>query len=87
MIRMPIQVAEERLNNGMIVPKAVLWFDGRIFRITKILFYNPASDEEFEGIRYTVIIGSVEKYIYRANHNWYVMVRDGGDKGEEAHYL
>ena len=30
-------------------------------------------DGEFEGIRYTVFIGSAEKYIYRAGHAWYVM--------------
>ena len=25
------------------------------------------------GIRYTILIGSAEKYIYRVGHAWYVM--------------
>ena len=30
------------------------------------------ADHEFEGIRYTVLIGSAEKYIYRTGNRWYV---------------
>jgi hypothetical protein len=29
-------------------------------------------EDEFEGIRYTVLIGSAEKYIYRIGTKWYV---------------
>ena len=32
---------------------------------------EPVGDE-FEGIRYTVLIGSAEKYIYRTGNRWYV---------------
>ena len=30
------------------------------------------SEDEYEGIRYTVLIGSAEKYLYRIGGKWYV---------------
>ena len=33
------------------------------------------------------IIGSAEKYIYRVNHEWYVMALTGGVGSEEIRYL
>ena len=58
--------------DGELTPKAVIWDDGRRFEIAKVLFQSVDPDE-FKGIRYTVIIGSAEKYIYRVDHKWYVM--------------
>lgn len=86
-MKLPINVTEVKLSNGMVVPHTVQWPDGRVFRISRVLFYSIAPDNEYEGIRYTVMIGRVEKYIYRANRSWYVMASRGGDWVEKAHHL
>ena len=68
-----VQVDSERLESGEIVPLRISWQDGRIWNIDRVIHSCASFDGEYEGIRYTVIIGSVEKYIYRAGHAWYVM--------------
>ena len=68
-----VQVDSERLESGEVVPLTISWQDGRIWNIDRVIHSCRSPDGEFEGIRYTVIIGSAEKYIYRAGHAWYVM--------------
>lgn len=82
-----ITVEADRQPDGLLLPKAVLWKDGRRFEISRVLFYSASPTGEYEGIRYTVMIGSTEKYIYRVNHKWYVMALSGGEGGEKTHYL
>lgn len=87
MNRVPIQVECERDAGGMVMPKTVIWPDGRRFSVSRVLFQSTSPTNEYEGIRYTVIIGSAEKYIYRVNHEWYVMALTGGVGSEKVHYL
>ena len=68
-----VQVDSERTESGEIIPTAISWMDGRIWNVDRVLHSCVSLEGEFEGIRYTVIIGSAEKYIYRAGHAWYVM--------------
>ena len=68
-----VQVDSERLESGEIVPLTISWQDGRIWNIDRVIHSCASPDGEYEGIRYTVFIGSAEKYIYRAGHAWYVM--------------
>ena len=68
-----VQVDSERQESGEVIPLTVSWQDGRIWNIDRVLHSCISNDGEYEGIRYTVIIGSAEKYIYRAGHAWYVM--------------
>ena len=68
-----VQVDSKRLESGEILPVAISWQDGRFWNIDRVIHSCPSPDGEYEGIRYTVIIGSAEKYIYRAGHAWYVM--------------
>ena len=82
-----ITVEADRQPDGLLLPKAVLWKDGRRFEISRVLFYSASPTGEYEGIRYTVMIGSAEKYIYRVNHKWYVMALSGDEGGEKTHYL
>lgn len=58
--------------DGEMRPKVIHWCDGRVWKIRKILHTCTSSDDEFEGIRYTILIGSAEKYIYRHGDRWYV---------------
>ena len=68
-----VQVDSERLDSGEILPVRITWHDGRDCNIDRVIHSCASLDGEYEGIRYTVYIGSAEKYIYRAGHAWYVM--------------
>ena len=58
--------------DGSVRPTKVTWPDGRTWAITRTLHTCGPADHEFEGIRYTVLIGSAEKIIYRTGSRWYV---------------
>ena len=73
MNKIPVDVEVEVRRDGEQIPKAVIWSVGRRFAISRVVYLGMSSSNEYEGIRYTVIIGSAEKYIYRVNHTWYVM--------------
>ena len=68
-----VQVDSEKRENGDIIPKSITWVDGRAWNIDRVIHSCASLDGEYEGIRYTVYIGSAERYIYRAGHAWYVM--------------
>ena len=60
------------LTDGTIRPVSLEWDDGQVWEIKRTLHISSPVDDEFEGIRYTVLIGSAEKYIYRTGNRWYV---------------
>ena len=68
-----VQVDSKKTDNGAIEPLTISWQDGRIWNIDRVIHSCASLDGDYEGIRYTVIIGSAEKYIYRTGHAWYVM--------------
>ena len=74
MDKVPVDVEFETLADGLILPRVIIWTDGRRFKISRVLYHGASSANEYEGIRYTVLIGSAEKYIYRVNHKWFVIV-------------
>ena len=73
MNKVPVDVEVENRSDGIILPRTIIWSDGHRFPISRVLYFGTSSANEYEGIRYTVIIGSAEKYIYRVNHKWFVM--------------
>ena len=62
--------------DGSIRPMRIIWEDGRTWEITRVLHMAEPVTDEFEGIRYTILIGSAEKYIYRSGLKWYVIVSE-----------
>ena len=66
MDRMFVAVRCECYEDGTVLPIGITWPDGRFWEITRTLHVSEAVDGEYEGIRYTVLIGSAEKYIYRS---------------------
>lgn len=50
-----------------------IWNDGRKFDINRVLYRTTSSINEYDGIRYTVLIGNMEKFIYQYGREWYVM--------------
>ena len=73
MKRVPVRVKCEADHDGESVPKVIVFEDGQSYEVSRVLYYSSSCTGEFEGIRYTILIGSAEKYIYRVNHDWYVM--------------
>ena len=67
-----VKVRCSHLPDGTVRSESIEWIDGQIWEITRILHAAMSPDNEFEGIRYTVLIGSAEKYIYRTGSRWYV---------------
>ena len=50
--------------DGSIGPLKIFWNDGRTWDIKRVIHMAEPVDDEFEGIRYTILIGSaVKKYI------------------------
>ena len=87
MNKVPVEVEIEERSDGEIIPRAIIWSDGRRFPISRVLYHGASSANEYEGIRYKVMIGSAEKDSYRVNHEWYVMALTGGVGSEEIRYL
>lgn len=72
MRRTYVEVSCRHLPNGAAVPLSITWRDGRVWEITRVVHSCIASNHEFEGIRYTVLIGRAEKYLYQSGSRWYV---------------
>ena len=67
-----VDVVCDHYPDGAVRPLRIAWPDGRTFEIKRTLHVAAPSDHEYEGIRYTVLIGSAEKYLYRTGSKWYV---------------
>ena len=61
-------------DNGNIFPLSITWKDGRSWNIQRVLHTCQSPDMSFKGIRYTILIDGEEKYLYRDNLHWYVLV-------------
>ena len=67
-----VDVTSVSYSDGTVRPLLIRWPDGRTFEITRTLHVAALAAEEYEGIRYTVLIGKMERYIYRIGSRWYV---------------
>ncbi len=67
-----VNVRCDHYPDGTIRPRQIIWDDGKTWEIRRTLHVAEPVENEFEGIRYTVLIGSAEKYIYRIGTKWYV---------------
>lgn len=69
-----VDVACAHYSDGTVRPLRIRWPDGRTFGITRTLHVAAPADHEYEGTRYTVLIGNKERYMYRVGSRWYVRV-------------
>jgi len=62
------------LESGNVIPVEIVWEDGMVFKIDKILDKRKASSTKGGGvgIRYTVRINNKEKYLFLDDYNWFV---------------
>lgn len=66
-----VKVDYQILIGGTIRPIRIHWNDDRTWEIKKVL-HSCSSTYDYEGIRYTILIGSAERYLYRVDDKWYV---------------
>ena len=73
-----VNVEVEFTEEGRLVPKKIRWNDGREWIVDRLIHSSEISPGKgsFEGIRYTVLIGGAEKYIYERHGRWYVIPAD-----------
>lgn len=73
-LRKNVTVLARMLVSGNIVPLEIVWDDGRIFKIDKILDKRKTASTKGggAGIRYTIRIGDKEKYLFLDEYIWFV---------------
>ena len=75
MRRLYVTVNCDHTADGQSIPRTIKWDESRSSAIRKVL-YACASPAKFEGIRYTILIGSAEKYLYKVGDKWYVELQE-----------
>lgn len=71
------EVKVETINeDGEIVPKVLIWPDGRRFAIQRVIYSSASPVHEYDGIRYSVSFNGKERYIYLVNDRWYVYTNE-----------
>lgn len=63
-------------ENNLVVPIQIVWDDGRVFEIDKILDIRKAASTKGggKGIRYLVLIKNQERYIWLDEYLWFIEV-------------
>lgn len=61
-------------KNGRLIPKEIIWEDGRVFQIDKILDVRRAASLKAggQGIRYTCRIKNRQTYLFYEEPKWFV---------------
>lgn len=77
-----VSVESITYTDGSIVPLKIFWDDGRTWNIKRVIHMAEPVNNEFEGIRYTILIGSAVKNIYRLGASWYVYTIEGSGPTE-----
>ncbi|MBR4656024.1 MAG: hypothetical protein IKO68_05540 [Oscillospiraceae bacterium] len=60
-------------EQGSLLPLSLKWADGRKWIIDRVLHTCISYSGEYDGIRYTVMIGNEERYLYHTGSGWYVI--------------
>ena len=65
-VRVYVKVTSDFDSTGTVTPKAIIWKDGRTFKIDSVRDFRPASTlgPGRTGDCYTVIIRGVEKHLF-----------------------
>ena len=72
--RQYVEVVARFEEDGEIMPLAVIWEDGRRFRVDEVLDRRQATSLKVggNGIRFCIRIGTTETYLYYEGPRWYV---------------
>ena len=60
-------------TTGVIIPKTIIWEDGRTFEVDKVLDIRKKASTRGggAGLRYTIKICGKEKYIFLNENKWF----------------
>ena len=74
MIKKYVQVIVKFKEDGQIIPLQVLWEDGRVFEIDRVLDRRPGVSLKVggQGIRYVCRIRNKEVCLYYEEPRWFV---------------
>lgn len=74
LIRKYITVMVEFTNDGRLLPREVIWDDGRKFSIDKILSARRGMEMKTGGvgIQYACLIKGCEKHLFFDENKWFV---------------
>ena len=69
-----VEVTARFNEEGIIIPLKILWCDGRIYKIDKVLDICRAASLKAggAGIRYTCQIGKKQRYLFLEETRWFV---------------
>jgi len=69
-----VGVIAEFTNDGRLLPREVIWDDGRRFGIDRILSARRSAETKTGGvgIRYACLIRGCEKQLFYAENKWFV---------------
>ena len=73
-----VDVNEDRLKDGQLIPLSIVWEDGRRFVIDKIIDIRHAASLKAggSGLRYTVRIRNRETFLFlekdRGQYKWFI---------------
>ena len=72
-----VKVNADFLPEGQVRPRNLVWEDGHIYEITRIIRRERAASTKVGGcgIRYTVLIDGKESYLFRDEDKWFVEAR------------
>ena len=75
-MRKDISVIAKMSSDKRVTPLQIVWEDGRVFDIDKILDVRPAASTKGGGIglRYRVRIGQNERYLFLDGYVWFIEV-------------
>ena len=75
-MRKNISILAKMQKNGRVIPLKILWNDGRIFEIDRILDIRKAASTRGggKGIRYTIRIKNQERYVWLDEYFWFIEV-------------
>jgi hypothetical protein len=61
-----VDVTEDRLKDGRLIPRSFVWEDGARYEIDRVLDIRPAASLKAggAGVRYTVMVQGRESYMF-----------------------
>lgn len=59
-------------NDGNVIPLRIHWNDGRVWNIERVVHACESCINEYDGVRYTVLLSGACRYLYRFGKRWYV---------------
>lgn len=69
-----VEVEATFLEDGRIVPRAVIWHDGRRFPVRAVLGVRRCASLKVggEGVRYDVLLGHAHTFLFHEEPRWFV---------------